>query len=110
MNFKVGDRIRVYATLNEYVAESKGRVTGVRSDGMLLVTLDTRNKPITAHPKQCRKLKPTRRTIWIMEGDLRDIGRSDSSVKASVSREKIVPEDVEFREVLKKKKTPTPRQ
>ncbi len=56
-------RVKVYATLNSVVAETKGTILQTREDGIFLVELDRKdgevsNYRIWAHPKQCRVLKP----------------------------------------------------
>lgn len=70
--FPIGTRVRVYATLNGAVAETKGSVTRIRTtDGMLYVNLDGRRGEIVAHPMQCRKLvKKERRRIWLMKSHI----------------------------------------
>jgi hypothetical protein len=62
---QVGDRIKVYATLNGIKAETNGMITDIRADGMFFVCIGDRK--IIAHPKQCRKLKKQKRkiTIWV---------------------------------------------
>ena len=55
-DFRTDDRVKVYATLNGTVAESKATVRYVyHSEDKLALRLDD-GREITAHPKQCRKL------------------------------------------------------
>lgn len=64
--FEVDERVRVYATLNGAIAETKGTVARKRPDEMLFVNLDGRRGEIVAHPKQCRRLvKKFRRRIYV---------------------------------------------
>jgi hypothetical protein len=68
---EINQRVRVYATLGGVVAETKGTVTALRDDGMLIVRLDApHGRAIVAHPKQCRKLKwPVEyRGVWAEKG------------------------------------------
>lgn len=60
----VEKRVKVYATLNGSIAESKGTVTRMRPDGMFYVNLDGRRGEIVAHPKQCRRLRPKKRESY----------------------------------------------
>lgn len=64
MEFKVGDRVRVYE-----ISDWKGRVVMIGQQGELYIKPDGFNRPadsVPYHPKQCRKLvKKSRRRIWI---------------------------------------------
>jgi len=65
--FDIGDKVKVYATLNGVCVETPGEIVGVRlTDQMLRVNLRGRKGEIIAHPKQCRRLvtKPKRR-MWV---------------------------------------------
>lgn len=58
MKFKKGDRIKVHATLNGRMVESKGMVLfSDTKTGRLELEIEHVQKAIIyAHPKQCRKL------------------------------------------------------
>lgn len=57
MKFKKGDRVKVYATLNGALAETKGTVIEKPSSRLRVELEEVRLWHIWAHPKQCRKLR-----------------------------------------------------
>ena len=68
--FKVGDRVKVFVTLQSVPYETPGTVTAIMSPRLIKVNLDrvetTAGKIIGAHPKQCRRLiKKPRRRVWV---------------------------------------------
>jgi hypothetical protein len=81
--FNVGDRVRVYATLNGNRAETAGELMRKRQDEMWFVKLDGRRGQIIAHPKQCRRLiKRPKRRIWIYAtsfDDIQTVGQDETS-------------------------------
>lgn len=105
LKYKEGDRVKVYATLNGSVAETKGTFTRFRPDGMMYVNLDGRRGEIVAHPKQCRRLvKKQRRRVWIRESVLNEYFQGgDKWSDVAISGERLEEDDVEFIEARKKK-------
>jgi hypothetical protein len=73
---KVGDRVRVYATLNGTPAETRGVIEDVE-DRRLYVALETGPR-IFAHPKQCRRLRPAapRREVFVSISPAGIVGRT----------------------------------
>jgi ribosomal protein L21E len=119
MNFKVGDRVKVYGNAGDhpgggtgyYLRGQKGKVVAITNDSELQVKIfDTKFKeknPIReVHPKQLRKLKVRApRRVFILEGELAQIKRSPGRCEdIQVSDRRILPNDVEFVEVRSKKK------
>lgn len=101
--FELGDAVKVYATLNGVVAETRGVIEGKRIDGMLLVDFGSQYKGLcAAHPKQCRKLvKKPRRRVWI---HLNDIGARNRDWPIVVESDLSEGSRIEFIEVKNKHK------
>ena len=103
----VEKRVRVYATLNGSIAETKGTVTRMRPDGMFYVNLDGRRGEIVAHPKQCRLLvKKERRRVWVngnscLPGDPKQVATGSEYIDMHGVKS-LKTDCVEFIEVKKK--------
>lgn len=110
MKFKVGDRVSVYGNYNDdrrglwYARGNRATVVATNYSDEIEIRLDTGNpRPdsatITVHPKQCRKLKPKKkpRSLWVSSNS----NLSRPFVGATTVR--VQDDDIEFREVRKKK-------
>lgn len=65
MNFFVKDKVLVYATLNGVPLRSPGEVIAVEPDRLKIRMKEVlTSREIYAHPKQCRKIKPSQR-LWM---------------------------------------------
>ena len=93
--------------MNGVKAESCGKRTRIRGDGMWIVRLDNSGREFIAHPKQCRKLKekprpePKKpRQVWMpcLYID-KAIKRNKVFYSIRISKKKLVWTDVLFREV-----------
>jgi hypothetical protein len=84
MKFSVGERVVVYY-INE---KDKGIVSGILDNNLLKIMVDTPNgfRFVTAHPKQCRRLKKRepRRRVWVR---FYESGHADSVMSGSPDKE-----------------------
>jgi hypothetical protein len=111
--FKVGDRVAVYgfrprktgSGTHFYSWGDRGEVIEIVNDDEIVVQFDDGTEG-EVHPKQCRKLKSKeRRRVFIPGYELQEMEDDASGTynNASISKEAIVTDDVEFIEVRRKK-------
>lgn len=79
------------------------RAVDMRS-GFPLLVIETDDDTMTFNPKQCRRLKKKEkrkpREVWIDWHCLNHLNNSMYSVSSCISKNKIMPSDVLFREVI----------